>query len=246
MNSSISPHTPAGSVLLNDVIKKCIDKWHLIEDYDYSCIQPAGYDARIGLDYYREGVVERFDLERKPWIEVEPNHMIMVSTLETFSMPTNLVARYYLRQGLTWKGLVLLGAGQIDPGYHGKIYGLLFNFSRNMVRINAKEHIFTIEFCYTTEPTEFSRSYTGDYQGSLSIASILPKGITISSGIEGVEDRLKGIIERIEHYQRQSEKQSERLLFFLGVIIALFALLEVVVSTVSLVVALISVIQLLK
>ena len=109
---------PTG-VLLNDEIKRLIDKWRLVEDCSFECIQPAGYDARIGQECYLDGKLSNINPAIQPLIEVAPNDMVLVSTLETFNLPNNVVARYYLRQGLTWKGLVLLGAGQIDPGDTG-------------------------------------------------------------------------------------------------------------------------------
>jgi deoxycytidine triphosphate deaminase len=229
--------TNVGGVLLNDEIKKLIDNWRLIEDADADQIQPASYDARIGTGYYQDGKLQEMDAVRNPWIEVPSNDMVLVSTWETFNMPNNIVARYYLRQGLTWKGLVLLGAGQIDPGYHGKIFGLLYNFSRNAVRIGCKEHIFTVEFCYTTRPTGHSRAYSGPYQRAMSLTAILPVGLSVDSGSEAIQERLDELTTRLTTYRQESEKLTERFFVYLAVVIALFALLEVIVGVVALLIA---------
>jgi deoxycytidine triphosphate deaminase len=234
----ISALLSKNGVLLNDEIKRLIDCWRLIEDSDIELIQPAGYDARIGVEYYKDGQLLAVDLARNPWIEIPPNDMVLVSTWETLNMPNNVVARYYLRQGLTWKGLILLGAGQIDPGYHGKIFGLLYNFSKNCVRVGYGEHIFTLEFCYTTPPTEHSRAYQGRYQKATSLLSILPVGLTVDSGTEAIKERLAELSNDVKNYRQESEKLNERFFIYLGVVIALFALLEVIVSVVALLIVL--------
>jgi deoxycytidine triphosphate deaminase len=225
-------------VLLNDEIKSMIDDWHLVEDSDVNRIQPAGYDSGAGLEYYQDGILHKLDKDQNPWIEVKSNDMVLLGTWETFNMPNNIVARYYLRQGLTWKGLILLGAGQIDPGYHGKIFGLLYNFTRNSVRIGLKEHIFTVEFCYTTHPSQNSKAYGGTYQNATGLPSILPLGITISSGAEAIEEKLQVLSSQLDAYRSQSEKLNERFFIYLGVVIALFGLLEVIVAIVAISIAL--------
>jgi deoxycytidine triphosphate deaminase len=236
-NKSI-PHPPNGGVLLNDEIKKLIDNWRLIEDANIDHIQPAGYDARIGVEYYQDGCLHKMDTALIPWIEVPPNRMVLVSTWETFNIPNNIVARYYLRQSLTWKGVVLLGAGQIDPGYHGKVFGLLYNFSRNPVRIGCTDHVFTIEFCYTVPPTEYSRAYQGSYQQATSLTAILPIGMTVESGSEAIEERLDKMVVQLNNYRQENQKLRERFFVYLGVVIALFALLEVIVAVTTLLIAL--------
>jgi hypothetical protein len=78
-----------------------------------------------------------------------------------------------------YKGLVLAGGGsQVDPGYEGKLFGLLINFSEESVLLKFKEHWATIEFAPTSFDPGRSRRYKDqedNYQGTTSIGQLFPE-----------------------------------------------------------------------
>ncbi len=234
--------------LLNDEIKGLIDKGWLVEDADIRQIKPVGYDARVDDAYYQYGKVHHITSDDM-WIEIPPNDMVLVSSLETFKLPNNVVGHDYLRRGLTWKGLLLLSEGQIDPGYHGKIFGFLYNVSQEPVKIERHSHVFTVEFHYTTPTTPDSRPYGSSeddrHQGAKSLDRIVPKGVTINSGPRAIEQKMSDIDNRLQErltqieanlsaYRQENEKLTERFFLFLGVLLASFVGLEILVALTAL------------
>jgi len=213
-------------ILLNDEIESLVQEGKLIQDAEGK-IKPASYDAILGSEYYKDGVFDFF-CEEKSFVELEPNELIFVITHETFIMPQNIAGKYYLRQGLTWKGLVLLGAGQLDPGWRGKIVGLLHNFSSNTIRLHYAEHVFTVEFCYTTKPTRKSFPYNEEYQGAMRISDYLEGGTSVQSGLEVFEKSM------YKSFTEYSERMSGRFYAGLGAALGLLAFLEVLVGIIAL------------
>ncbi|MCH2189016.1 dCTP deaminase [Candidatus Gracilibacteria bacterium] len=108
-------------------------------DYDIiSQIGPASLDFRLGhtFKYYRrknqvvidvrKGVEEKFVgeayLEKDEAFILHPGDFILGATLESFSIPENLVARCEGRSSLGRLGIVIHStAGFIDPGFSGTI-----------------------------------------------------------------------------------------------------------------------------
>lgn len=153
-------------VLLSDEIERLVNDGYLItkETFEPANLKSASYDLRLGADCVQEGTPVHLT-EDNPNLTIRPYQLVFVSTFEQLNMPRNVVARYDLRLGLCHQGIGLQVGTQIDPGYQGRLYSPLFNFSNRDVPLRLKEHFTTIEFTYTTTPTEKSRHWTGEARG---------------------------------------------------------------------------------
>lgn len=65
-------------------------------------------------------------------------------------MPRFLIARWNLRVSLIYRGLLWLGALQVDPGYHGYLSSPIFNLSDQDVTLKLGEPWALIDFVTPT------------------------------------------------------------------------------------------------
>jgi deoxycytidine triphosphate deaminase len=233
-------------VLLNDDIQRMIDEYGLIENANAANIQPASYDIRLGNECYQCGKKVILDRRQNPWLEIPPNDLAFAASIEFVNLPGFIVAHYHLRVGLMYRGLALFGGGQIDPGYRGRIFGVLFNFSDQPIRIGLGEHIGTLEFFYTAAPGSDSRPYLGDYQDSDSLEDVMPAGLTVKSGFLALQEKVESdlrqigrvqqeIEARLSQYEAKMEGTTDKFFTFIFITLALFALLEIIVAVIALI-----------
>lgn len=83
----------------------------------------AGREA-LHMDYYAEDRPEYFDvveLEKGQFFDLLPGEHILVSSLETLSLPDDLMAVMYPRSSTNRKGISVDLTGIIDSGYEGQL-----------------------------------------------------------------------------------------------------------------------------
>ena len=66
---------------------------------------------------------------------VKPGQMVWIRTLETVSIPKDLVGFWWQTNSLSRKGLMLVNMSMIEPGYSGDLACLFVNFGRGNVPI---------------------------------------------------------------------------------------------------------------
>lgn len=116
------------------------------------CIQEASYDLRVADDLMKIGkkIYERGD-HCKGRQKIEPGEIALLSTMETFDMPTNLVGRIGIKFRYTRQGLSPLFGFQVDP-YYGRgypderLYLWVSNLGPNAINFKPGDRVFNIEF----------------------------------------------------------------------------------------------------
>jgi hypothetical protein len=74
-------------------------------------------------------------------------------------MPEFMIARWNVAVGKAYKGLLWVGAAQVDPGFKGYLCCPIYNLSDKAVRLTLKESIAVIDFVTTTPPSDSSRRH---------------------------------------------------------------------------------------
>jgi deoxycytidine triphosphate deaminase len=140
----------APGVLLSDRILLYIEAAHLIEpdDFVFEGLRPASYDLHVGDHYYVND--RRFELQRKQKLSIPANGLVYIATKERFNIPYYLVARYSLRVTQVYRGLLIDNGLQIDPGYHGRIYIPVHNFTDEVRVLNRDDAFLSVDFTRTT------------------------------------------------------------------------------------------------
>lgn len=78
--------------------------------------------------------------------ELKPNELIIFQTMENVRIPLHLSAYYSALDSISKKGLLLINASVVEPGYVGPLSGVLLNFSSRSFMIRPQMEIVKIIF----------------------------------------------------------------------------------------------------
>lgn len=198
--------------LAQDLIKSMTDCGVLLRDTDPKMIKGASYDLRLGDEYYYSGEIRRLS-EEKPFLTIEPYDYAIVSCKETACIPRDVIAKFGLTVGLFCQGVILSNGPQIDPGFRGTLFCLLFNTSNRAVHLKRGQHHATIEF---RKLIGYAAPYEGQYQGKKSIIDYIP-----GNALQGAINELKKEVEQLKSENRIMQN------IYLGVVALMFAIISI-------------------
>lgn len=178
-------------------------------------LRSAGYKLSVGARYKhvvdgeRQAVVDLSDYDS---IVIQPYGVVVIETEETLCLPRNMIGRWNIAVGLAYKGLVWVGAAQVDPGWTGRLFAPIYNLSDKQICLNRGEHFATIDFVLTTGYTEReSKAYESPKKGhvSLEFYNVPSTGLgNLRGRMEDSLDELgevkRELSERMRHVERQA------------------------------------------
>jgi len=174
----------------SDILKRVNSSKPLIEDFQNDSLNSASYDLHLGDEYLRGGRYDKLDVKKAQYLEIPAHDVVVVCTEERVNIPDDLIGRFGLRFGLAMKGLVLNNEPQIDPGYSGRLFCLLYNLTDRLVVLTYKQPFATIEFETTIAPIAPADMYKGLYQHSAHISDAV-KEVLPKSGLKELSDNLR-------------------------------------------------------
>jgi len=198
--------------LSQKLIKSMIDCGILLRDTDPKMIKGASYDLRLGDEYYYSGEIRRLS-DENPFLTIEPYDYAIVSCKETAWIPRDIIAKFGLTVGLFCQGVILSNGPQIDPGFRGTLFCLLFNTSNRAVHLKRGKHHATIEF---NKLIGYAEPYEGQYQGKKSIIDYIPE-----NALQGAINELKKEVEGLKSESRIMQN------IYLGVVALMFAIISI-------------------
>lgn len=166
-----------GGIIPQEVIKLMIKSDTLLESADLSNASGAAYDLTLDDEYYQNGSIRHLDT-MKSFIIMEPGDYALVGSSEIANLPRDVAGRFGLSVSLFMQGIILSNGPQIDPGFNGRLYCLLFNTSSQQFQLKRGQHYATIEFIKLLEPTI---PYKGKYQHCTTLSQYLPRSIPSSA-----------------------------------------------------------------
>jgi dCTP deaminase len=102
-----------------------------LEPFEKKNLQPSSVDVRLGADFKILWVQDKVDPRKPPrydkrtrqqHLEVRPGMLVLASTMEKLTLPSNVAARLEGKSTLGRMGLLTHAtAGFIDPGFSGQI-----------------------------------------------------------------------------------------------------------------------------
>jgi len=187
----------------------------LLGGFSEEMVQGASYDLRLGDEYFYAGSVRRLT-HKSPFLMIEPYDYAIVTSLESACLPADVCARFGLSISLFCQGLVLSNGPQVDPGFRGSLFCLLFNTSNRPVVLKRGQHFSTLEF---ERLMERAAPYAGSKQDRTSIIDYLP----VNSAV-GAINELKVEVEAL----KQSSNSLQT--FLLGTLSLTLALVAILVS----------------
>ena len=192
----------------------------LIDQHDPNCLKSSTYDLRLGEEYIKNGAFDKLDENKKPYLEIPEHDVVVVSTYEKINIPTSLVGRFGIRLSLVMRGLVLNNEPQIDPGYSGKLFCLLYNLSDEPITLRYKQPFATIEF---EETKSVASPYKDGYQGAEHIFDVVKDKLP-KSGLRKLWDEFrdlrKDLTERIDRLYTWFFTMVAIIMAILGILVA--------------------------
>lgn len=156
-------------ILRGETIK---DK-NLIDPFKEDRLQATSYDLAVGTQCWQRG--KRKNLREGQIIHMAAHEVVIVSTGETISTPTNIVGHFDLKRSWALRGLIMQCGTQIEPAYKGPLGCILYNLADQAIDVKCGEALFAIEFS-TVEGDE--QSPMGKPRECSNLWSIVHQGIT--------------------------------------------------------------------
>lgn len=169
-------------VLSDRTIKEEIAKGRIIiEPLDTSCIQPASVDIHldkkllvfrtwrhpfyIDVKQSLDNLTELVEISEENPFFLHPGEFVLASTVESITLPDDIVARLEGKSSLGRIGLLIHStAGYVDPGWQGCLTLELSNVAKLPVTLYYKMKIGQISFLRLTSPAD--RVYGAEGLGS--------------------------------------------------------------------------------
>lgn len=170
-------------MMLNDrQIRALCTKIDVVSPYDPTLVGPSSLDIRLGsriayyagigiLDPENQSTYNLIKQYAESLIILHPNQFILMDTVETFRMPSNIAAKVDGRSSIGRLGIMVhVTAGFIDPGFHGKITLEIKNVNERSVILRPGMVIAQMSF-HEIEPCEKDYSQKGGrYHGDGDVA----------------------------------------------------------------------------
>jgi deoxycytidine triphosphate deaminase/guanylate kinase len=177
-----------GGVLPRRMIQLMIECGTLLTNANIANATAAAYDLVLDDEYFHNGKIKTLSATES-FITMEPGDYAIVGSKEIANIPKDIVGRFGLSVNLFFQGIILSNGPQIDPGFNGRLYCLLFNSSSQEIQLKRSQHYATIEFIKLLEPTI---PYSGDHQYKNNISEYLPRNIP-SSAIRDLRKDVKAL-----------------------------------------------------
>lgn len=113
-------------------------------------VGPAGYDVRVEFD--EEGFVDE--------VQLIPGQLLLASTVEHFTMPSNVLGIVHDKSTLARKGVCVQNT-VIEPGWRGWLTLELTNHGAEPILLKRGSPIAQVVFHFVDEETA---GYSGKYQ----------------------------------------------------------------------------------
>jgi deoxycytidine triphosphate deaminase len=201
-----------GGVISARLLRLMLGCGALLSDAKPENIAGASYDLSLGDEYFYGGLIHYLS-DKEPFLQIEPYDYAIVTSREMANLPSDVVGRFDLSVSLFCQGVILSCGPQVDPGFRGKLFCLLFNTSSSPVLLKRGQHYTTIEFNKLLEPT---LPYKGRYQNKILI-DYLPTNAT-----RGAINELKKELEEVRAVNRQLQGNT---IAILSLVLAIAAVL---------------------
>lgn len=190
-------------------IRELIEKG-ILQDADPNRVQNIVYDTKTLNFYDAKG--------KHKEVELKPNASVFVGTVETISLPNDMVATIklrnrYFRQGLT------LDAPVYQPGHKTRIFYRVTNISNCIITLKTEQDdIASIMFEKLDAPVE--KPYHGASQYEFDFKYMENYSAEVLPGVKNIEEKL-------DQVKRIEERMYGNVIALMTVFIGVFSLINV-------------------
>lgn len=178
--------------------------------YDKTCVDVAAYNLRVNdkeivIDgnVYNDDNPYNYQLN-EGFIKLPAKKVSIISTIEKLKMPKDLCAIVGITFSFSRKGLISLFGPQVDPGYHGPFYAVVYNTSDKDVYLKKGDQLFKMIVMRVEGSIKTKSHYSGSIFRNLSEElKELTKDETIGKSIlenriDSLSKKIGGVDEKVE------------------------------------------------
>jgi deoxycytidine triphosphate deaminase len=167
-----------GGVIPTDILSGLMSASSVIMDYTPQNLKVASYDLTLGADVWCQGKFITLS-EASPFMEIPAYSYAIVSAAELANLPCMFTARFGLKNSLFFQGVILSNGPQIDPGYRGALFCMLYNGRDSSIKLRLGMTFSTIEFISLSM---ISKGYTGKYQDKTKLINFMSTEAAMTDG----------------------------------------------------------------
>lgn len=157
-------------MMTDQEIRDAISKREIVlNPLDESKIEPASYDARVGVWAFASSLREKLNLSVKGMLVVEPGEFAVLECRERIELDNRTAAQLGLRSEYARRGLLMLSGPQIDPGFKGTLVVRVINLAPKPIAMPFEAPFLTLQFFRLSSPV--SKVYSGPQQGQAGITT---------------------------------------------------------------------------
>ena len=221
VNTMIRLLRSRGGIVTKEFLTPLIAAGAMLKEAELSNIQSASYDLRVGREILCQGKVLQLS-DSDPHFKIPPYSYAIVSALERASLPPFVAGRFDLKVSLFFEGVILSNGPQIDPGYKGALFCMLYNGSGRPKLLTLGSHFATIDFTTTTSVTD---GYRAQYQLREKLSQFAS-----SEAVTGQGDGITEFIDqKVKRVRRSLRKFKVTFWILLPVAAAIFLLIPALV-----------------
>ena len=199
--------TGRGGLIDSDTIKKFIAAGALLTNAKPSQIETASYDLTLADKYWCQG--QYIEVNNNEVVRIPAYSFVFVTAQEEACLPRFISGSFDLTVSMFFDGIILSNGPQVDPGYRGALFCMLYNTTDATVALNRGLKFATMQFCTTIR---VSPGYSGQYQSKSTFQDFVSGRVAISPGgkilerLTAVEQGLEGKHETLRLEVRESAK----------------------------------------
>jgi deoxycytidine triphosphate deaminase len=162
----------------------------------------ASYDMQLGDEYYlydeKPPDGQSMRSRGKGGIVIPPNGLLMCTMHETLKLPPDIVGHLSLKVPLLMKGIMMASQSQIDAGYEGRIFGMLYNLSQRDVCLRDRSPVLKLELIRLEQAT--SKPYNNSISKTATLQTYIDRPL-ISSLVE-IRENAKSAVKEVQEAKK--------------------------------------------
>jgi deoxycytidine triphosphate deaminase len=166
-----------GGMLTKEFIAPLLAAGSVLTNSDPALIKSASYDLRVGDEVWCAGFTDL--TVNDPIFEIPPYSYAIVKAMEKAALPTFMTAQFDLRVSSFLSGIILSNGPQVDPGYRGDLFCMLFNGNSDSRTLRMGDRFSTIQFITAARVGE---PYDGIYSIREKLRRSMPADVAVGPG----------------------------------------------------------------
>ncbi|MCG6038190.1 hypothetical protein MER72_12470 [Acinetobacter baumannii] len=200
-----------GGILNEDIIKSLINAKTLLLNTISNKVQAASYDLHLANTYWCQGNFHEIDKLANHTLIIPPYSYVIVQAQEEAHLPKFISGSFDLKVSMFFNGLILSNGPQVDPGYRGALFCMLYNASDVAFTLKKGSSFATIQFFSTSSTSD---GYRGKYQDKVEFIDFIQrKGLNSSN--ENILSRINAVSNENKAFRSKYGKIFWGTLFFM-------------------------------